>query len=157
MGGHLATWKSFRSNLRQHWDNFETTLGHLENKSGTALRQLRDHMVTIQVTTGVAYICPAGSVWPFLLENSFMWLQYCTKQDLLVSIKILLSSGRGCDHDHSSSTSPNILNRAKDPTGLFNNIFASVNIWKRVLEWSYQPEIFSPYLKLNFKQLLHPK
>ena len=51
---------------------FETTLGHLENKSGAALRQLRDHMVTTQVTTGVAYICPAGSVWPFLLENSFM-------------------------------------------------------------------------------------
>ena len=25
--------------------------------------------------------------------------------------------------------------------GLFNNLFASVNIWKCMLEWSYQPEI----------------
>ena len=143
--------------MRQHWDNFETTLGHLENKSGAALRQLRDHMVTTQVTTGVAYICLAGSVWPFLLENSFMRLQYCTKQDLLVSIKVLLSSGRGCDHDHSSSTSPNILNRAEDPTGLFNNLFASVNIWMFILERSCQPEPVSTCQKLYFKQLLHPK
>ena len=60
-------WEYVEATWRQPWDNFDTTLSQL-------FRHFWDNFATtwwLLMIYGRSYICPVGSLWPFLAQRFF--------------------------------------------------------------------------------------